>query len=63
MCVLFTASDAYIRDYTLMIPSDCVAAIDASEHRFALRHMKRVLKADIRKSSDLDLRKLQRKSS
>src|SRR6202035_2879084 len=55
MCVLFTANDAYIRDYQVLVPSDCVAASDPSEHRASLRYMKRVLGADIRKSGSLNL--------
>ena len=54
-CVLFTAVDAYIRDYGLVVPADCVASADAAAHRRALRHMKDVLKADVRPSRALDL--------
>jgi nicotinamidase-related amidase len=54
-CVLFTAVDAYVRDYGLVVPADCVASADAATHRRALRHMKDVLKADIRASRALDL--------
>jgi len=54
-CVLFTASDAYLRDYDLLVPADRVAAIDAEDGRAALRHMARVLKADTRPSIELDL--------
>ena len=57
ICVLFTANDAYMRDYKLLIPSDCVACGDFREHRLALQYMKRVLRADIRKSTDLELAK------
>ncbi len=28
LCVLFTANDAYMRDYHLIVPSDCVTAIE-----------------------------------
>ena len=27
ICVLFTANDAYMRDYNILVPGDCVAAI------------------------------------
>ena len=57
-CVLFTASDAYLRDYDLLVPADCVAAIDPEESRAALRHMARDLKADTRPSIELDLAEL-----
>lgn len=57
-CVLFTAGDAYIRDFHLAIPTDCVAANDAESHAQALALMRRVLKADTTPSTDLDLRAL-----
>ena len=57
-CVLFTASDAYLRDLRLLVPSDCVASIDPEFARQALAHMARVLKADTRPSSELDLKSL-----
>lgn len=46
-CVLFTAMDAYLRGHKLWIPSDCVAAETPDACEQALRHMARVLKADI----------------
>lgn len=54
MCVLFTAHDAYLRDYQLFIPADCLASIDPEENLLALRRMQRVLKADIRPSREID---------
>jgi nicotinamidase-related amidase len=45
-CVLFTANDAYMRDYELAIPSDCVISNTATENKEALQLMKRYLKAD-----------------
>lgn len=53
ICVLFTANDAYMRDYEVAIPSDCVAAESASANKRILTHMERFLKADIRSSSRL----------
>ena len=46
-CVLFTANDAYMRDYHLIIPADCTASIRPSDNESALRQMQTVLKADI----------------
>jgi len=51
ICVLFTANDAYMRDYELAVPSDCSAAETAAAHRAAILHMKRFLRADTRLSS------------
>jgi nicotinamidase-related amidase len=60
LCVLFTASDAYLRDLHLIVPPDCVAAPDVDEHKHALRHMERVLDVQLTASEDLDLRSLRR---
>jgi nicotinamidase-related amidase len=53
-CVLFTANDAYMRDYKLLIPADCIASIESEENENALRQMQHVLKADIRSSSEIE---------
>jgi len=55
ICVLFTANDAYMRDYRLVVPSDCVASNSAEETENSLRQMKTVLKADIRPSAAIEL--------
>jgi nicotinamidase-related amidase len=62
ICVLFTANDAYMRDLHLVVPADCVASQDPDENRHALRHMARVLKADIRPSTALNLHALKRQA-
>ncbi|HWM26039.1 MAG TPA: isochorismatase family cysteine hydrolase [Chthoniobacterales bacterium] len=54
-CVLFTANDAYMRDYDLIIPSDCTASNSAAENREALTLMRKFLKADTRPSSKVRL--------
>lgn len=54
ICVLFTANDAYMRDFHLFVPGDCVASNDAGENRHALEHIRRVLKADIGESTEID---------
>jgi nicotinamidase-related amidase len=46
-CILFTANDAYMRDYKIHIPKDCIASIDRRSEARALRHFSEVLKADI----------------
>lgn len=51
ICVLFTANDAYMRDYKLVVPNDCVAANSLEENLQVLSLMANVLKADIRSSS------------
>lgn len=57
-CVLFTANDAYMRDYDLLIPADCTASIDPAENDYALRQMQEVLKADIRPSGEIEFNAL-----
>jgi nicotinamidase-related amidase len=54
-CVLFSANDAYMRDLRLWIPSDCVASNTEDENRHALELMQKVVKADIRPSTEIDL--------
>jgi nicotinamidase-related amidase len=54
-CVLFTAHDAYMRDYQLVVPCDCVASQTEADDRYALAHMAKVTKADVRSSGELDL--------
>lgn len=45
ICVLFTANDAYMREYKLAIPNDCIASADDNDNQYALMMMKNVLKA------------------
>src|SRR5205085_4252758 len=59
-CVLFTANDAYMRDYELSIPSDCVISNTAKENKEALQLMKRYLKTDIRRSQEFFFTKRKR---
>jgi nicotinamidase-related amidase len=53
ICVFFTANDAYMRRYEVVVPSDCVASETVEENRYALRLMAKVLKADTRPSGEL----------
>ncbi len=53
ICVLFTANDAYMRDYELSVPPDCIAAETDTGQKFALQHMKRYLRADVRASKSI----------
>ena len=47
-CVLFTASDAYIRGFEIFVPRDGCASESAARHRAALDIMRKMLKADTR---------------
>ncbi len=63
ICVTFTAADAYMREYRLWVPSDCTAAVEPRHHTAALNYMARVLGADIRPSTAIDLHAFQRDAS
>jgi nicotinamidase-related amidase len=55
ICILFSANDAYMRDYHLVVPADCVVSNTPADNQFALQQIQRVLKGDITPSEDLDL--------
>lgn len=57
-CVMFTASDAYVRGYELYIPQDCVASIEKDTNERTLQHMHRVLRADTSPSPEINLKRL-----
>ena len=57
-CVLFTANDAYMHDFKLFVPADCSVSIEPEDNDYALQQMQKVLKADIRDSTELDLAQL-----
>ena len=59
-CVLFTANDAYMRDFNLFVPRDCTVSNSRKENESALRLMQKFLKADTRSSSRIVLRTLER---
>jgi nicotinamidase-related amidase len=63
ICVLFTANDAYMRDFNLYVPADCVASNEPDDNRHALGQMRTVLKADITPSTELDLEAVKRRSA
>jgi nicotinamidase-related amidase len=63
ICVLFTANDAYMRDFHLVVPGDCVASNDAEDNRHALMLIKRVHTAQIHLSTKLDVLALPRRTA
>jgi len=58
ICVLFTANDAYVRDFHLIVPSDCVASNTTEENDYALEQMRKILKADTRPAKEIELNEL-----
>ena len=63
ICVLFTANDAYMRDFQIVVPADCVASPDPADNEHALRQMQTWLKAEITPSTELDLDELKARSA
>ena len=53
-CVLFTAKDAHLRNYSVVVPADCVAAINREDGRHALGYMQRALNARVVESASID---------
>lgn len=57
ICVLYTANDAYLRGYEIIVARDCVAAETAAANATALHQMRRNLHARICPGRDIRLRK------
>jgi nicotinamidase-related amidase len=53
ICVLFTANDAYMREFNLVVPENCIASVSEDDNQYALTMMKNVLKAEIVDSGDI----------
>ena len=56
ICILFSANDAYMRDFHLIVPSDCVASNTKKENDNALAQIRKVLKGDVRPSAKVRFR-------
>jgi nicotinamidase-related amidase len=59
-CVLFTAHDAYMRDFSLLVPRDCTASEEDADNRHALEHMAKACKADTAPSAGIDFARLRK---
>ena len=57
-CVMITAGELYVRDFRIIIPSDCVAALSDSDQRESLKLMKNNYDSHITLSSKLRLSRL-----
>jgi nicotinamidase-related amidase len=55
ICVLFTAHDAHMRDFRVVVPCDCVASNTERENKFALEQLAHVVHADVRRSEEIVL--------
>ena len=56
ICVLFTANDAYMRDYRIFTPPDCIVSNTPEDNAHALRQMGLVLKGTVAESTRLTFR-------
>jgi nicotinamidase-related amidase len=63
ICVLFTANDAYMRDFKIFAPADCIVSNTAIENDHALRQIETVMKGNVAVSTRLRFRKSQRRRS
>ncbi|MGF3106308.1 isochorismatase family cysteine hydrolase [Rossellomorea aquimaris] len=53
ICVLFTANDAYMREFNLIVPRDAIASVSDEDNHYALTMMKNVLKAKIDSTGEI----------
>jgi nicotinamidase-related amidase len=58
ICILFTVNDAYMRDYNLIVPNDCVAANTEKANKDTLKYLEKILEAEIISSTEIDFKKL-----
>ncbi len=57
-CIVFTATDAYMRDYELYVPSDCTTARNEDYTQNSLTFLERTVRANLTPSTELDLKPL-----
>jgi nicotinamidase-related amidase len=57
-CVLFTANDAYMRGYRLVVPSDAVISNSHAETDAALAQLRTIVKASTPRASEVDFASL-----
>lgn len=57
ICVLYTANDAYMRNYDIIVASDGIASNTASANTTALKQMKNNLRARVCTAARIPLRK------
>ncbi|HLJ55464.1 MAG TPA: isochorismatase family cysteine hydrolase [Chthonomonadaceae bacterium] len=59
-CVTFTAGDAFIREYRLIVPADCIASESPARTARSLEWISEALDADVRPSIEIDVGSLRR---
>jgi nicotinamidase-related amidase len=60
ICVLFTANDAYMREFRILAPADCIVSNTAADNDHALRQIRTVLKGNVAESTRLRFKNPQR---
>jgi nicotinamidase-related amidase len=60
ICILFTANDAHMRDYRVVVPHDCVAANTPRKREFALRQIRETLGGETPSSGSLTIAALKK---
>jgi len=58
ICVLFTANDAYMRDYAVMVVEDCTASKTDEENKIAMQMIRTSLKGEVENLEDMDWDKI-----
>jgi nicotinamidase-related amidase len=57
ICVQHTAADAFFRGYKIIVPEDCVEAINEQTQKAALDYLKRIYGCEITKADEIIKRK------
>ncbi len=63
ICILLTANDAYMRDYRVVVPRDCVASNTRAKTEFTLREIRDVLKGSTPRSASVRFAARSRRSA
>jgi len=53
ICIQHTAADAFFRGYKIIVPEDCVEAINEQSQKAALNYLKRVYGTEITKADEI----------
>jgi len=53
ICIQHTAADAFFRGYRIIVPKDCVGAVDASTQEAAIKFLRKAYRPDITTSKEL----------
>jgi nicotinamidase-related amidase len=61
VCILFTAHDAHLRNYAIIIPEDCVASNSKAQTKAALANLEKSVAAKVVKSTSIRFPALMKK--